>query len=103
MGLRHPERVFLSAEQRDKRTAPVEWAPRHAIDSVPTTGRAGGRSRRDRHRPEPAMSLPRSVADVLREHVTLEVECIDRMYLNAYVPGLQYESGVAAFFLKHRR
>ena len=48
------------------------------------------------------MSLPRSVADVLREHVTLEVECIDRMYLNAYVPGLQYESGVAAFFRKHR-
>jgi hypothetical protein len=48
------------------------------------------------------MSLSRSVADVLREHVTLEVECIDRMYLNAYVPGLQYESGVAAFFRKHR-
>ena len=42
------------------------------------------------------MSLPRSVADILREHVTLEVEGIDRMYLNAYVPGLQYESGVAA-------
>ena len=48
------------------------------------------------------MSLPRSVADVLREHVTLEVECIDRMYLNAYVPGLQYESGVAGFFRRHR-
>jgi hypothetical protein len=48
------------------------------------------------------MSLPRSVAEVLREHVTLEVECIDRMYLNAYVPQLQYESGVAAFFRKHR-
>jgi DNA-binding PadR family transcriptional regulator len=48
------------------------------------------------------MSLPRSVAEVLREHVTLEVECIDRMYLNAYVPGLQYESGVAAFFRRHR-
>ena len=42
------------------------------------------------------MSLPRSVAEILREHVTLEVEGIDRMYLNAYVPGLQYESGVAA-------
>ena len=39
------------------------------------------------------MSLPRSVAEILREHVTLEVEGIDRMYLNAYVPGLQYESG----------
>jgi hypothetical protein len=48
------------------------------------------------------MSLPRSVAKILREHVTLEVESIDRMYLNAYVPGLQYESGVAAFFRRHR-
>jgi len=48
------------------------------------------------------MSLPRSVGEVLREHVTLQVECIDRMYLNAYVPGLQYESGVAAFFRHHR-
>ena len=48
------------------------------------------------------MSLPRSVADILREHVTLEVEGIDRMYLNVYVPGLQYESGVAAFFRRHR-
>ena len=48
------------------------------------------------------MSLPRSVAEILREHVTLEVEGIDRMYLNTYVPGLQYESGVAAFFRRHR-
>ncbi len=48
------------------------------------------------------MSLPQSVADVLHEHVTLEVDCIDRLYLNAYVPPLQYESGVAAFFRQHR-
>jgi hypothetical protein len=27
--------------------------------------------------------------DILRDHVTLEVECIDRLYLNAYMPGLQ--------------
>ena len=33
------------------------------------------------------MSVPRSVAEVLAEHVTLEVEGIDRMYLNVYVPG----------------
>src|SRR5664279_3931798 len=26
------------------------------------------------------MTLPRSVADVLSDHVTFEVECIDRMY-----------------------
>ena len=34
---------------------------------------------RDRGRPEPEMSLPQSVADVIRDHVTLEVEGIDRM------------------------
>src|SRR6058998_3194362 len=87
---RRKEGLRSSGQQRD------------AIDSLPITRQAGGRSARDRHRPEPAMSLPRTVAEVLREHVTLEVECIDRMYLNAYVPGLQYESGVAAFFRRHR-
>ena len=34
------------------------------------------------------MTLPRTVADVLSEHVAFEVECIDRMYLNVYVPQL---------------
>ena len=48
------------------------------------------------------MSLPRSVAEVLAEHVTLEVEGIDRMYLNVYVPQIQREQGVANFFRFHR-
>lgn len=48
------------------------------------------------------MSMPRTVADVLSEHVVLEVECIDRMYLNLYVPMLQTEGGIAHFFRKHR-
>jgi len=48
------------------------------------------------------MSLPRTVGEILSEHTTLAVESIDRMYLNVYVPGLQYESGVAAFFRSHR-
>ena len=47
------------------------------------------------------MSLPRTVAEVLREHVTLEVEGIDRMYLNVYVPALQRAGGVASFFRFH--
>jgi hypothetical protein len=34
-------------------------------------------------RPEPVMNLPQTVAEVLREHVTLECESIDRMYLIA--------------------
>jgi hypothetical protein len=48
------------------------------------------------------MSVPRTVAEVLDEHVTLEVEGIDRMYLNVYVPQLQREQGVACFFRFHR-
>src|SRR3954453_1005742 len=47
------------------------------------------------------MTLPRSVADVLNDHVTLEVEGIDRMYLNDYQPRLQTASGVASFFRFH--
>ena len=48
------------------------------------------------------MSLPQSVSDVLRHHVTLEVEGIDRMYLNAIVPVLQTEGGICWFFREHR-
>jgi len=48
------------------------------------------------------MSIPRSVADVLRQHVTLEVEGIDRMYLNVYQPKLQTEKQAACFFRFHR-
>jgi hypothetical protein len=43
-----------------------------------------------------------SLAEILRAHVTLEVECIDRMYLNVYIPSLQREAN-ASWFLKHQR
>ena len=48
------------------------------------------------------MTLPGTVADVLSNHVVLEVECIDRLYLNVYQPRLQYPAGAAAFFVGHR-
>jgi hypothetical protein len=50
-----------------------------------------------------AMKLAQSVAEVLGAHVTLEVEGIDRMYLNVYVPQLQCEHGVVQFFRQHRK
>ena len=43
------------------------------------------------------MTVARSVAAVLTDHVVFEVECIDRMYLNVYVPGLQYAAGLVAY------
>jgi hypothetical protein len=30
-----------------------------------------------------------NINDVLDGHVALEVECVDRLYLNAYIPNLQ--------------
>ncbi len=48
------------------------------------------------------MSIARSVAEILSEHVSLALEGIDRMYLNVYVPRLQREAGVAGFFRFHR-
>ena len=48
------------------------------------------------------MSIPKSVADVIQNHVVLEVEGIDRMFLNVYQPGLQHGGGAASFFRFHR-
>ena len=48
------------------------------------------------------MSIPKSVADVIENHVLLEVEGIDRMYLNVYQPQLQHGGGGASFFRFHR-
>jgi hypothetical protein len=49
------------------------------------------------------MKIAQTVAEILDSHVTLEVECIDRMYLNLYVPGLQHVNGAVGFFRKHRK
>jgi hypothetical protein len=48
------------------------------------------------------MSIALTVSAVLKKHVTLETEGIDRMYLNAYVPQLQNAGGVVGFFCRHR-
>jgi len=48
------------------------------------------------------MTLPRSVADVLSDHVLFEIEAIDRLYLNLYQPRLQHGGGIASFFVGHR-
>ena len=47
------------------------------------------------------MKLPHSVCEVLREHVVLENEGIDRMYLNVYVPQLQRVGGVVWYLRGH--
>ena len=48
------------------------------------------------------MTLPRSAADVLADHVLFEIEATGRMYLNLYQPRLQHGAGIASFFVGHR-
>src|SRR3954470_11829220 len=43
------------------------------------------------------MTLPRTVAEVVADHVVFEIECIDRMYCNVYVPQLQYAGGLLGY------
>jgi hypothetical protein len=52
--------------------------------------------------PEPIMTLPRTAAQVLSGHVTLEVRCIDRLLLTFRQPRLQYGQGIHGFFCHHR-
>ncbi|MGA8261197.1 MAG: hypothetical protein WB783_13365 [Arenicellales bacterium] len=43
-----------------------------------------------------------TVAALLQDHVTLDLEGIDRLYLNLYQPRMQTGGGVANFFKVHR-
>jgi hypothetical protein len=43
-----------------------------------------------------------SIPELLREHVTLDVECVDRVYLNGYIPTLQTSGSLVYFLEQHR-
>jgi hypothetical protein len=43
-----------------------------------------------------------NVNDLLADHVTLEGECLDRLYLSGYVPNLQVSGQVVTFLCEHR-
>ncbi len=45
--------------------------------------------------------IAQSAAEII-SRVRLTVEGIDRMYLNVFVPDLQYEQGIVHFFRTHR-
>jgi hypothetical protein len=47
------------------------------------------------------MTVPRTVSEVLAEHVEFEIESIDRM--NVFVPELQRTGQVVGFLMRHRR
>jgi hypothetical protein len=48
-----------------------------------------------------AMTRVVTAGEVLDGHVALDIECLDRIYLNAYVPILQSSGQVVAFLTQH--
>jgi len=42
-----------------------------------------------------------NINEVLESHIALEVECVDRLYLNAYVPNMQVGGQVVLFLVNH--
>src|SRR5689334_4206561 len=42
-----------------------------------------------------------TVHDLLDGHVGLDIECLDRVYLNGYVPNLQVGGQVVSFMIRH--
>jgi hypothetical protein len=47
------------------------------------------------------MASPININDILDGHVALAVDCVDRLYLNAYVPTLQVGGQVVNFLTRH--
>jgi len=43
-----------------------------------------------------------NINELLRDHVSLTVECLDRIYLNGYIPGMQTSGQLVNFLIKHR-
>jgi hypothetical protein len=47
------------------------------------------------------MTTAVTVNDLLDGHVALDVECLDRIYLNGYVPNLQVGGQLDLFMTQH--
>ena len=50
----------------------------------------------------PPMSITPNVRDLLEGHIGLELESIDRLYLNGYVAQLQHGAGLVGFLSQQR-
>ena len=42
-----------------------------------------------------------NVHELIRDHVTLSIRCLDRLYLHAYMPKLQTSGGLCYFLRDH--
>jgi hypothetical protein len=81
-------RVAREKEQRNSQDRSVDGCSSEVFDLKPTS-EAISRFRR--------ISGMASIPELLNGHVTLEVECLDRLYLNGYIAGLATAGGLVMF------
>ena len=67
----------------------------------PVAGRTAGRAKPALRVHAGALASVANINDVLEGHVALEIECVDRLYLNGYVPALQVGGQVIRFLCGH--
>src|SRR5712671_5116860 len=84
----HPSQFFNRARGTKKERARVlsqagRWGGTIGVSNPPL-------------REAPIVSSP-SIATILRDHVSLSISCVDRLYLNGYVPLLQAPGHIATF------
>src|SRR6476619_840835 len=84
------------------------WVARPGGDSSPITSEASpltaercGLVRRLCCGQAVGMAATVTVNDVLDGHIGLDIECLDRIYLNGYVPNLQVGGQVVSFMTAH--
>ena len=81
-----------------RRTGLVQQAPSEAS---PLTAEVGGWPELLGGVRLMAMSAVVTVNDLLDGHVQLDIKCLDRIYLNGYVPNLQVAGQVVIFMTQH--
>lgn len=42
-----------------------------------------------------------TVEEIIKDHVSLEISCVDRVYLNGYIPALMHSGGLVHFLERH--
>ena len=90
----HGEDTILIGELAGGGQAPLPASPRRVRDVGPAKPAAiAGHA--------VWMASVANINDVLEGYVALEVECVDRLYLNAYVPNLQVGGQVVRFLCRH--
>ena len=50
--------------------------------------------------PKEPFEMP-NIASIIRDHVSLSIRCMDRLYLNGYLPKLQTSGQLAYFMTEH--